>query len=589
MMAKKIRSISISQTDTEFWLQSGIYEIRLPTKAKDSLTINGANFTLTRNGKPVVRISQVSKPTEQSIGEKGNFALEFNVDAVLPERHRVIFRTLKDTTPSQTIEFWAQRNTAHWDSSGDEGPPSHIWIAGFGARPRISTNSAGKFNFLYEVGYEFVARNPTRGVGEAVHLAAVRDADAGEIRFYVNGHRTSSKKAPPVYGARPFGICTQQWGGAEKRGYTGWIDELRISSVARYIDDFDPELRFESDDNTLALYHFDEGKGTVLTDSSGNHHDGEVHGAKWIRLPINDHGYAAVIPNSTPPENSASSVDQRAVAEWLLKNAGRFTDRHGTRFQGLDTLVPEGPLQISGVSLYRATDAKVTKLANWIRDIPGCRGASFWGGKNHEITDACMPEICQLSQLSLLSLHEGQITDDGISHIREMPMLNDLKLVNLAIGVRCLEHLQKSCPQLTTLELRGETVVDQSLAALSDMKMLAHFCFGSSKFSATAAGHIVDSEITHLTLRDIPLIDVGAMEILAQDGRLQYLSLPSCRFGDAHLAQLITCKTLETLGFDKKNRITAEALRQFIRKRPDIRVNISDPESPLLDVLAEPR
>jgi serine/threonine protein kinase len=63
----------------------------------------------------------------------------------------------------------------------------------------------------------------------------------------------------------------------------GVMDEVRISNVARYDHDFTPSTKFEVDQHTLALYHFDEGKGDVLKDSSGKGHDGKIHGAKWYQ------------------------------------------------------------------------------------------------------------------------------------------------------------------------------------------------------------------------------------------------------------------------------------------------------------------
>jgi hypothetical protein len=48
--------------------------------------------------------------------------------------------------------------------------------------------------------------------------------------------------------------------------FSGLIDEVRISSVARYTADFTPEDRFTVDSDTLALWHFDEGTGTTATD-----------------------------------------------------------------------------------------------------------------------------------------------------------------------------------------------------------------------------------------------------------------------------------------------------------------------------------
>ena len=36
-----------------------------------------------------------------------------------------------------------------------------------------------------------------------------------------------------------------------------------------------------TDDQTLAVYQFDEGRGETLSDPSGNHRHGEIRGAKW--------------------------------------------------------------------------------------------------------------------------------------------------------------------------------------------------------------------------------------------------------------------------------------------------------------------
>jgi hypothetical protein len=53
--------------------------------------------------------------------------------------------------------------------------------------------------------------------------------------------------------------------GVEETWFHGIIDEVRISNIARYTEDFTPQRRFEPDEHTMALYHFDEGSGDVLT------------------------------------------------------------------------------------------------------------------------------------------------------------------------------------------------------------------------------------------------------------------------------------------------------------------------------------
>jgi hypothetical protein len=119
----------------------------------------------------------------------------------------------------------------------------------------------------------------------ATHVAAVYDGN--EVRLYVDGKREAS--APLTEG------LTDEWGKHLCLGaavsldgpppfnfYSGVIDEVRISNIARYDKDFTPQKRFEPDKHTLALYHFDEGQGDVLVDSSGHGHHGKIHGAKWV-------------------------------------------------------------------------------------------------------------------------------------------------------------------------------------------------------------------------------------------------------------------------------------------------------------------
>lgn len=69
---EKVRTFRVGTNKGQFWLQSGNYEILLPTTQKDSLTIEGNRFTLTRMSQPVVKISRVtsfSRHVETTTGE----------------------------------------------------------------------------------------------------------------------------------------------------------------------------------------------------------------------------------------------------------------------------------------------------------------------------------------------------------------------------------------------------------------------------------------------------------------------------------------------------------------------------------------
>ncbi len=71
-------------------------------------------------------------------------------------------------------------------------------------------------------------------------------------------------------------------GRADALWFVGVLDEVRVSNVARYSADYAPKKRFDADANTIALYHFDEGQGDQLFDSSGHNHHGRIRGAKWV-------------------------------------------------------------------------------------------------------------------------------------------------------------------------------------------------------------------------------------------------------------------------------------------------------------------
>ena len=54
--------------------------------------------------------------------------------------------------------------------------------------------------------------------------------------------------------------------------FRGYIDEVRISDVIRYTEDFNPQNyhSFSCDGHTKALFHFDEPDGSMSTESDCN-------------------------------------------------------------------------------------------------------------------------------------------------------------------------------------------------------------------------------------------------------------------------------------------------------------------------------
>jgi len=118
---------------------------------------------------------------------------------------------------------------------------------------------------------------------ESVQIAVV--CERGTYKLFIDGQLIGEKplgqREPPL---APQEIQLISLGGelGARRFLTGRIDEVRISKVARYSGDYQPQKRLEAEPGTLALYHFDEGEGDDVIDSSGNDNHGKKRGGTWV-------------------------------------------------------------------------------------------------------------------------------------------------------------------------------------------------------------------------------------------------------------------------------------------------------------------
>jgi len=124
--------------------------------------------------------------------------------------------------------------------------------------------------------------------------------------------------------------------GTERQLFQGRIDQVRISRVARYNDNFAPITSVTSDDSTLALYNFDEGTGDVLKDASGNGHDGKIVGATWVlgkAKSLGWYGWPADAPAPAIAPFTADHAKQYQDAwEKYLKVPVDYTNAIGMKF-----------------------------------------------------------------------------------------------------------------------------------------------------------------------------------------------------------------------------------------------------------------
>lgn len=112
-----------------------------------------------------------------------------------------------------------------------------------------------------------------------VHVAG--SYDGSNVRFFINGTLVATTAA-----TGNLSVNNDIWHlGARPSGdyFTGNIDEVRISNNARYTASFTvPSAAFNSDSNTKALWHLNEGSGTTSADASGNGNTLTLSGTTWV-------------------------------------------------------------------------------------------------------------------------------------------------------------------------------------------------------------------------------------------------------------------------------------------------------------------
>ncbi|QEG33274.1 LamG-like jellyroll fold domain-containing protein [Bythopirellula goksoeyrii] len=116
-------------------------------------------------------------------------------------------------------------------------------------------------------------------ISEWQHVAGVYDGQ--EVRTYLDGKLVAKQAAS---GSRKrnqlpliIGGDVSEIGKADSP-FDGLIDAVRLSTTARYQDDFEPERRWSTDDKTALLLNFDGFVGPLAYDESGHSAHARRHG-----------------------------------------------------------------------------------------------------------------------------------------------------------------------------------------------------------------------------------------------------------------------------------------------------------------------
>ncbi len=257
--------------------------------------------------RPALSIQAVRQNLSQS-----NFALHF--DGV--HDYVEIPNLATDTNQPFTIEAWVT------PSELDNGTVIYQSIGGKLVLSEVDRPLKWRFHFMDRNLRGAIVSDEQAEADTTVHVAVTFDRD--NLRVFVNGRIAADDKGVFISHRDEWNDehVTKIGMGEVSSWFGGLIDEVRMSNTTRYTEDFTPAERFEPDEHTLALYHFDEGHGDVLIDSSGNNHDGQIHGATWVRVdsppaasdPEQPFDWTDFWPEDAPPPAIAPFDAEQAVA-----------------------------------------------------------------------------------------------------------------------------------------------------------------------------------------------------------------------------------------------------------------------------------
>ena len=219
-----------------------------------------------------------------------NYSLKFDGTQYVSTPHSNSLELGNNKADPFTIECWFSV----------EGNHINDWIGMVSKTNASSTTDAGYRLGIYEsfsntkpdaINFGLFVPNGNGIGGEAsfnsnlhqwYHMAAVYNGAV--FKLFLNGEVVYSYEPnnPVDYINNDFPLTIGgQNGSFWNRNFNGFIDEVRISSVARYSSEFIPDIFFESDDSTKLLFHFNEGNGSVVYDVSNNSNIGNIFGATW--------------------------------------------------------------------------------------------------------------------------------------------------------------------------------------------------------------------------------------------------------------------------------------------------------------------
>lgn len=255
--------------------------------------------------------------------------------------------------------------------------------------------------------------------------------------------------------------------------FGGIVDEVHVSQIARYDEEFSPRLRFASDADTVALYHLDEGRGATAIDSSSNKLDATVQFGTWVAVPdFQRHAALAtwVLRQQFPPN----------LIPMQIKNShGRVLElRQGDE-------LPTFPFEVIGLNVNNCANVTDDLVAAW-SDL---NSLEFLSISRTQVTRKGLQRFASAHRIQSLGIGPMQVlsgdlrrfrnlksltvsdnpsfNDEALQSVVDMPQLENLSLLNTSISDAGVETLLQ-CRRLRRLVVTGTNLSPSAIDKISD-------------------------------------------------------------------------------------------------------------------------
>jgi len=198
--------------------------------------------------------------------------------------HSAVLVPMSGAPERFTLECWARGA----EPRSDRAVASFIWdwsgaalfwyMKNWDGLPKVSL----PHGLIYmDWKYQAVPAKGVWGWNQWTHLALSYDGTTA--RFFVNG-KLQAKQDGTSFNNHTKGLYV---GGAHCGGQVYWrflgeLDEVRLSSVPRYCEDFEPQKYFCRDSQSIVLLHFDTDTDETFHDDSGQNHHGKRYGSPKV-------------------------------------------------------------------------------------------------------------------------------------------------------------------------------------------------------------------------------------------------------------------------------------------------------------------